>query len=240
MKEQTKNNIESMLAGLALFALVFIATDANATPPNKKPPKMPEPPKVVQEQTQQQEQTLTGTQETTVSNDGNTLDAGDVTVEGDSLTVEGDTYDIPVSTAYAPTAYSAMGCTEYLGFGNTSKDGSVSIGLPIPEFLSRKQKDCKRVDNALWLESMGLIDEAIAHRCETRPMVRHYGDVDTCKTAIKGATNYGRQVKMLEDELRQANARTEAAKDAYELSEAHRNVCRDSLDRCEEKAYGGK
>lgn len=93
MKDRTITFIEDSTAVLAVIAVLFFATSADATPPNKNPPK---PPKVDIDLRQDQHQdTQVATDITTdvdatggdatASNDGNTLETGEITVEGDSV-----------------------------------------------------------------------------------------------------------------------------------------------------------
>lgn len=121
--------------------------------------------------------------------------------EGNTLVAEGDTYDIPVSTAYAPGAYSHIRCDQILGFGATRDDGSMAVGIPMPRAWSRKIKDCERVDTANWLRSMGLRNEEIEMRCETKVLVKKFGSEEECETILKSATNYDAELTRLQNNI---------------------------------------
>jgi len=100
------------------------------------------------------------------------VDAGDTTVRVDGDTV---TYDFPSNTSYAPPAFSNIKCGEVIGFGYTNLNGSGSLGLPVPRWLSRKIRDCEADADANWLAEMGMRLAAIEARCGTKSMQTRFG-----------------------------------------------------------------
>lgn len=101
--------------------------------------------------------------------------------EGDTITVEGDNWEIPANSAYAPHGFSNMTCAEVFGLGYTNKNGSGSLGLPIPRWLSGKLKDCEAEKDSIWLAELGLVRAAIEARCATRSMRARFGGKGTKK-----------------------------------------------------------
>ena len=253
MKQRTGESLMSLVAGiLAMICMMLLVQEAGAT--DKKPP---EPPKVVIDveanaaaQANAEANSNAAGGNATASNDGNTLDAGDVTVEGDSLEVGGDTSNVEnnSSTVVLVPNNNTENCLRVFGLAFGQDGSSGALGVPW------RSKACDYGKAADAAAAYGNHDLAWYWRCHNKslygPFVNRQEGVSrkdekasaiqACHERMAGENANMRTIALLKDELRQANARTEAARDAYELSEAHRNVCRDSLDRCEDKAYGGK
>ena len=111
-----------------------------------------------------------------------------------SVNIEGDkaVYDFPSNSAYAPNGLSHIVCDQLLGAGYTNVNGSGSIGIPIPRWMSGKIKDCESNADANWLAEMGLMQAAVEARCSTRSMRGSFGvdakgkhnQVDACVRTI--------------------------------------------------------
>ena len=104
---------------------------------------------------------------------------GEVTVEGDEVTVEGDIWDLPSNSAFAPNGYTVIECSAVLGAAFTNRNGSGSLGLPIPRWLDRilfqRITDCEADADAVWLAEMGFRLASIESRCATTSMRRQFG-----------------------------------------------------------------
>ena len=257
MKQRTGESLMSLVAGiLAMICMMLLVQEAGATPPNKKPPKMPEPPKQVQEQNQgqhqgqqqDQSQTLTGTQETTATGGSATSDSIADAAGGSSDNAVAIS-NVYMSRAFAQDFPITSGCFAGVNAGHDETTGSKSTG----SFLgfTYLNKSCHLQGLAAQERDVMIVARlkcgdrkyrnAVAFDAKDHGQKKRERCIAVSTQSMIGAIeDERRRVELLEDELRQANARTEAARDAYELSEAHRNVCRDSLDRCEDKAYGSK
>ena len=244
----------SLVAGiLAMICMMLLVQEAGATEK-----KMPEPPKVAVEQHQgqaqgqgqDQSQTLTGTQEVTATA---TSDATGGAATSDAAGGSSDNA-VAISNVYMSRAFAqdfpiTSGCFAGVNAGHDETTGSKSTG----SFLgfTYLNKSCHLQGLAAQERDVMIVARlkcgdrkyrnAVAFDAKDHGQSRRERCIDVSTKSMIGAIeDERRRVELLEDELRQANARTAAAKDAYELSEAHRQVCKDSLDRCEEKAYGGK
>lgn len=183
---------------LLILLSLALSTSAYATGGEQNDPSQDQRQQQQQEMNQQQDQTVDVTTDVVVATDV----VSDATANANNdLTIEGDTYDIPVSTAYAPTPYSHIRCSQYIGFGATRDDGSMSIGFPVPRAFSRKIKDCERVDNAAWLDSMGMRAEAIKNRCEIKSMTKQYGSAENCVDTLQGEHNNIGTIAMLNEKV---------------------------------------
>lgn len=130
------------------------------------------------------------------SNQVDASSAADVTTGDTNVSIEGDNtfYDFPSNSAYAPNGLSHISCDQLLGAGYTNVNGSGSLGVPIPRWLSGKIRDCEANADATWLAEMGLTQAAVEARCSTRSMRGRFGgkakgkdkQVDACVRAIGG------------------------------------------------------
>lgn len=174
------------VAVVALLLLVAVVGTANATSGKKKD----EPPQQEQAQVQAQGQGQSSNNDnsnrsynTNQNANANTAtassDSTNNTTSGSSsdnqVTVIGDTYDIPSNSAFAPQPFSNMRCSAVLGAAFTNANGSGSLGIPVPRWLSRPLRDCERDADANWLAEMGMQLAAIQARCATRSMQERFG-----------------------------------------------------------------
>lgn len=122
-----------------------------------------------------------------IDNDSDADAEANVSIEGDEVV-----YDFPSNSAYAPHGLSHISCDQLLGAGYTNVNGSGSIGIPIPRWMSGKIKDCESNADATWLAEMGLTQAAVEARCSTRSMRARFGgdgsgkdeQVDACVRTI--------------------------------------------------------
>ena len=246
MKQRTGESLMSLVAGiLAMICMMLLVQEAGAT--DKKPP---EPPKVVID-VEANAQANAASEAHSEATGGNATASNDgVTVEGDSLEVGGDTSNVEnnSSTVVLVPNNNTENCLRVFGLAFGQDGSSGALGVPW------RSKACDYGKAADAAAAYGNHDLAWYWRCHNKslygPFVNRQEGVSrkdekasaiqACHERMAGENANMRTIALLKDELRQANARTEAARDRFELSEAHRNVCRDSLDRCEEKAYGGK
>lgn len=186
MKTETKDNIMAFACGVLLFCCILLSMEAEAGDKHKKPTT----------NINNSQRTNTATSEAASESVSQSDASSDNSVE-----IGGDIYDIPVSTAYAPQAYSHIRCDQILGFGATKDDGSVAVGIPMPRWMSRKIKDCQRVDGASWLASIGLQIEAIKLRCETKVLVEQYGDTQACIDTLSDGIGNVKTIENLKQKL---------------------------------------
>lgn len=163
-------------------------------------------------------------------------------VTGPEIDIEGDTYEaphIPVSTAYAPAAFSNLNCGETIGAAWQGRNGAGSLGIPLPRWASRKQRDCFRQDDANWLANMGLPRVAIEARCATKSMQVRFGGTakgreartNACVRHLAGRLDDQNEKAGLRNEV--DRLRTDNRKLAEELRKAwdENNVCNEAEDR---------
>lgn len=180
MNVRTQDKIFSVVCVILFIIAMMVSTAAHATKPQPPPdPNQEQNQGQDQHQGQGQHQGQAQKVITKTTVDGPDIDfvGPEIEIEGDTFTVEGDTetWDIPSNSAYAPNGFSMMRCSEILGAGYTNANGSGSVGLPVPRWLSGKIKDCESIADSIWLAELGLIRASIEARCGTRSMRSRFG-----------------------------------------------------------------
>lgn len=162
--------------------------------------------------------------------------AGDnIEIAGPDIDIEGDTisYDFASNTSYAPPSFSNIRCGEVAGIGYTNTNGSGSLGIPVPRWLSRKIRDCEADADANWLAEMGMRLAAIEARCGTKSMQDRFGGslkgqanrTTACRTRLVGLMRDEAELEGLRSAVEHLN--TENAKLSKELGET-----KEAVDRC--------
>ncbi len=155
-------------------------------------------------------------------------DTNNVTVEGD----EADTYiyDFPSAPAFAPQSSSDIDCRSIIGFAGTTREGSISLGIPVPRWASRRIKDCEREKAAADLKAMGLTLPALQMHCDQKVFVERYGD-DNAKCVEKLLTQKSceAQLDAMQDEL--VSLRLQMTTRAKETEEIRRRM-QSQFDKC--------
>lgn len=198
MKTKTLGNVLFVFFFVLTFALVFVFSDANATKP--KPPKHP-----TQVQNQHQNANSESHSEAHVDVVATSGDAISTQSANQSVNVAGDM--AAASTAYAAGAYTNMECGATASASKQEVSEGFSLSSIIPWWASRQIRDCWRRDNANWMDSMGLHDEAIASRCDTRAMLIQYKTKEACYDTLMSKL---RVRQSLEQELAQTKRDLEA------------------------------
>jgi hypothetical protein len=243
MKQQTSDNITAFLAGLALFALLFVATQqAGATGNNRDDIDIDVGQHQTQEQQQGQEQSQSNQADSTstssASNDG-------VTVGGDDLAIS----NVYMSRAFAQDFPITSGCFAGVNAGHDRTTASKSTGSFLGfTFLNTS---CHLQGLAAQERDVVLVARLKCGDRKYRNAVafdhRDYGQnkrercIDLASKSMIGAIEEERErVKQLEKDIQAANSRAEAAEDLAELARSHKQVCEESKERCESELFSSK
>lgn len=153
-------------------------------------------------------------------------DNSSVTVEGD----QGDVYDFPSAPAFAPASSSDIECRSIIGFAGQNTSGGVSLGIPIPRWLSRKIRDCEREKAALGLLQMDLTLSALQMRCGQKVFQDEFGtDPAKCVEQLLAQRNCQATVEALQEEL--VSLRLQYDAKSTEVNEV-RTRMQEQFDKC--------
>lgn len=183
------------------------------------------------------------------------IKTGDTVVEGDTLTmtgpeveVHGDTeiWDIPSNSAYAPNGFTVIECSAVLGAAYTNRNGSGSLGLPIPRWLDKllfqRIADCEADADAVWLAEMGFRFASIESRCATASMRRQFGgDVrgrraqrTACINHMKGTLIEERDLVKAQNQIRKLQAENRQLADQLKKQSTAVDRCTDAWESCQQ------
>ena len=180
-----------------------------------------------QQQQQGQEQTATGGDATggsaSASNDG-------VQVGGDTSNVENNSSNVVL----VPNN-NTESCVRVFGLAFGKDGSSGALGFPW------RSKSCDFEQAADDAFAGGERDLGWFWKCQNKNLYKQFRSkgesdesaIDDCHTRMLATTSVDEVVRKLEDKLR-------AADNQIDLLRRHEKVCEDSLDRCEETAYGNK
>ncbi len=164
--------------------------------------------------------------------DASSGSAVDIETGDTDIDIEGDTqiWDFPSNSAFAPNGYTVIECSAVLGAAFTNRNGSGSLGLPIPRWLDRilfqRITDCEADADAVWLAEMGYRLASIESRCATSSMRRQFGQGvkgrqaqrDACVGHLKQTLIEERDLLAIERRIRELENQNETL--ATELANA--------------------
>ena len=84
----------------------------------------------------------------------------------------------PVSSAFAPPAYTRVPCGRTAGFAYQGVNGAASLGIPLPN-----NRDCEHDNDAAFLLASGFGPAAVRSKCQTRSMRIAHGGGEKTKDA---------------------------------------------------------
>ena len=225
----------------------------------------PEPPKVAVDQSQGQaqgqgqqqgqtsENTLTGSQETVATGTG----TGTATASNDGVTTTVDAADRSSTTTSNKTSVYALGldfpnldgCLGGAQGGGSNENVAGFLGLNL-------------LNVACWMQKLSESEDDLESRASLKCYDNHYRRainlndrsgtktdemrrcMDTVIPRWRAQLEQERQAaEKARDELTAmevARIRQEATENLLDLTESHRKVCEESLERCEKEAYGSK
>ena len=224
MKRTTSESIIGFMAGLSLVAMVFLfMQEADAT---YQPPKS-------DNQDQQQTQGQTQGQSTNVANDI-TSDSTS-SASNDGVQVGGDSVENNSSTVVLVPNNNTESCVRVFGlaFGKNGESGA--LGIP---WRSAKCDFEQAADDAF---AAGERDLGWFWKCHNKNLYKQFKSKDEsvesanddCHTRMLASTSTDEVVRKLEERLK-------ATENMLILEQTHKTVCDESLERCEDKVYGGK
>ena len=233
-KQRTAEGVIALLAGFAAFAMFFLfLQEASAQPPNKEPPVADTPGQVqgqTQEATANSDSVSTATANSDATSDA-TADAQSSN-EGNELKVEGDTVENNSSTVVLVPNNNTESCVRVFGlaFGKNGESGA--IGIP---WRSKKCDFEQAADDAF---AGGERDLGWFWKCQNKNLYKQFQSKDEsvesaisdCHTRMLATTSTDEVVRRLEERLK-------ATENMLELEQSHKQVCDESLERCEQKLY---
>ena len=174
--------------------------------------------------------------------------AVDVETGDTDISVEGDTeiWDIPSNSAYAPNGYTVIECSAVLGAAYTNRNGSGSLGLPVPRWLDKilfqRIADCEADADAVWLAEMGFRIASIESRCATASMRRQFGQGvrgrkaqrDACIGHLKNTLIEQRDLVEVENRIRTLQAENQRLTDELSRSQEATDRCTDTFVECQQ------
>lgn len=163
----------------------------------------------------------------------------DVHIEGDHFEGDTETWNLPSNAAFAPNGYTVIDCSAVLGAAYTNKNGSGSLGIPIPRWLDgllfQRVSDCEAVADAVWLAEMGFLQASIEARCTTKSMRRLFGGgAKGKKDRAKECVSKIAASVISEAKIEELNERIDELKNS---NQALRNAVLDSQEAVERCTY---
>ena len=233
MKQKTAEGMMALLAGFMAFVMIFLfMEEAGATYK-----KDPDPVKVEQYQTQNQgqsqDQTATADQSQTAT--AEQTQAASSSSSNDGVQVGGDSVENNSSTVVLVPNNNTESCVRVFGlaFGKNGESGA--LGIP---WRSAKCDFEQAADDAF---AAGERDLGWFWKCHNKNLYKQFKSkdesvesaIDDCHTRMLASTSTDEVVRKLEKRL-------EATENLLILEQTHKTVCDESLERCEDKVYGGK
>ena len=229
MKKRTAENLIALVSGLlGAYCLVLFVDEAGAT--NRDP----EPVKMEQGQAQAQKQMATATAASSAEQ-SQTAEGGSATASNDGVQVGGDSVENNSSTVVLVPNNNTESCVRVFGLAFGRDGSSGAIGFP---WRSAKCDYGKAASEAF---AGGERDLGWFWQCQNKNLYKRFQSkgeseasaIDDCHTRMLSTTSTSDVVRKLEERL-------QATENRLMLEQAHKEVCDESLDRCQEKAYGGK
>ena len=213
-----------------LFVLLLIVPGLAFATGTKKD----EPVKLEQNQGQAQQQSQEQATQVDVANDIATASTsiseaagGSAVNEGNSLSVESNYESGPADLVLVPNN-NTESCLRVFGFAFGNKDASGMFGIP---WRSAKCDYEQAADDAF---AAGERDLGWFWKCQNKNLYKRFQSkgeeaksaIDDCHVRMLATTSKDEVVRKLEERL--------------EAAENRKEVCDESLDRCEDKVFGGK
>lgn len=186
----SKFKISNILPLLFFFLAMVLFIGMNRANATEK--KMPKPMSQLQQQQmemeQHQKQLQDQMQEMDQKQQQQAIADASANNEGveQSVNVEGADYRA-AATAYAAGSYTNMECGATASASKQDVSEGFSLSSIIPWWASRQLRDCWRRDDANWMDSMGLHNEAVESRCATRSMLIKYKTQEECYSTLIGS-----------------------------------------------------
>lgn len=233
MKQRTTNNLMGFLAGILLIvALALVMGDANAT--NYKKPQAEAEAKAIADASADAAADAAANAVSDATG-GNAAADATASNDGNTLNVEGDRVENNSSNVVLVPNNNTESCVRVFGlaFGKNGESGA--IGFP---WRSAKCDYEQAADDAF---AAGERDLGWFWKCQNKNLYKRFkeeGDTDNqaiedCHIRMLSTTSKDEVVRKLEQRL-------EAAENLVELQRSHKEVCAESLERCQQEAYGSK
>ena len=251
MKQRTEDAIGFTVAVIVLTALLLLVTGrANATNTKPKPPQGQEQYQdQYQGQGQDQRQTSELNQTATGGEASSTATGGDASSESasaavsDSMSSANSDNAVAISNVYMSRAFAqdfpiTHGCFQGMNAGGDQTTQTKSTGAFFGfTFLNNS---CHMQALAAAEKDIEIVSRLQCGDRKYRKAVAFDAPKGTSKRehciAIKKQSLMG----AIEEERKRLEQRLQATENMLELQQSHKAVCDESLERCQEKAYGGK
>jgi hypothetical protein len=213
------------------FYMLFNEAGATGTKPHSQDQDQKQYQDQAQDQAQDQSQTATADAASSSASDSSSSSSND----GNQLTVEGDSVENNSSNVVLVPNNNTESCLRVWGIAFGKNGESAALGIP----WRSKQCDFEQAaDDAF---AAGERELGWFWKCQNKSLYRIFrldgmSDDEAKLECHKKSVGMNDALKTIDDLKR----RLDASEEYVDYLKSHQKVCDESLERCEEKAYGSK